>query len=166
MRMIAAKGWTIGRHLAVLESVGNAIAFAHSKGIVHRDLKPENVMVGAFGEVLVMDWGIAVDVRDDLCTVHRNSVSAPAGTPSYMAPEQAEGRGADLGPWTDTYLLGAILHEILTGSAPCCARSPTSTTPGSRLTGAPSRPWSATAGLPRCAASSWSSATFPATSRP
>ena len=118
----AAAGWTTGRHLAVLEAVGNAVAFAHSKGIVHRDLKPENVMVGEFGEVLVMDWGIAVDIRDepgaDLRTRHRSSVTAPAGTPSYMAPEQAEGRGKELGPWTDTYLLGAILCEILTGSAP------------------------------------------------
>jgi len=121
----ASANWSIGRHLAVLESVANAVAFANSKGILHRDLKPENVMVGEFGEVLVMDWGIAVDISDqpasgtgDARTRHRSSVTAPAGTPSYMAPEQAEGRGLDLGPWTDVYLLGAILCEILTGAPP------------------------------------------------
>jgi len=122
-----ASNWSIGRHLAVLESVANAVAFANSKGILHRDLKPENVMVGEFGEVLVMDWGIAVDISDPSAdgktagesrTRHRSSVTSPAGTPSYMAPEQAEGRGTELGPWTDVYLLGAILCEILTGAPP------------------------------------------------
>src|SRR6202008_3129827 len=104
------------------QAVGNAVAFAHAKHIVHRDLKPENVMVGAFGEVLVMDWGIAVDVRDtpasDARTRNKATVTAPAGTPSYMPPELAEGRGKDIGPWTDTYLLGAILHELTTGKPP------------------------------------------------
>ena len=109
-------------HLQILISVCNAVAFAHSKGIVHRDLKPENVMVGDFGEVLVMDWGLAVDVTTphdpDRQLPHRSEISGPAGTPCYMAPELAEGRGADVGPWTDIYLLGAILHEIVTGRAP------------------------------------------------
>jgi tRNA A-37 threonylcarbamoyl transferase component Bud32 len=118
----AAAGYDLDRHLAVLQSVGHAIAFAHSRGIIHRDLKPENVMVGQFGEVLVMDWGIAVDIReqagDDQRTLHKSQATMPAGTPSYMSPEQAEGRGEDLGPWTDVYLLGAILCELLTGSAP------------------------------------------------
>ena len=110
------------RHLGILQSVSNAVAFAHSKGIVHRDLKPENVMVGSFGEVLVMDWGIAVDVRDrvesDARTRHKSTIQSPSGTPAYMPPELALGRGSDIGPWTDTYLLGAILHEILTGRPP------------------------------------------------
>ncbi|MCC7011389.1 MAG: protein kinase [Planctomycetes bacterium] len=118
----AAREYDLERHLALLQAVGNAVAFAHSKGIVHRDLKPENVMVGAFGEVLVMDWGIAVDVRDvprgEVRTRHKSSVTAPSGTPCYMPPELAEGRGRDIGPWTDTYLLGAILHELLTGVPP------------------------------------------------
>jgi len=117
-----AKEVDLDRHLAILTAVGNAVAFAHSKGIVHRDLKPENVMVGEFGEVLVMDWGIAVDVRpvagSDARTRHKSTITAPSGTPSYMPPELAEGRGADLGPATDTYLLGAILHEVLTGHPP------------------------------------------------
>ena len=118
----AAAGYDLDRHLAVLHGVGNAIAFAHSRGIVHRDLKPENVMVGEFGEVLVMDWGIAVDIRDqpdaDRRAPHRSTITAPSGTPSYMAPELAEGRGRDIGPATDVYLLGAILHEILAGAPP------------------------------------------------
>ncbi|MFM2089992.1 MAG: hypothetical protein RLZZ127_481 [Planctomycetota bacterium] len=118
----AAAACDLDRHLAILQGVGNAVAFAHSRGIVHRDLKPENVMVGEFGEILVMDWGIAVDVRDtpdgDQRAQHKSTVAAPSGTPSYMAPELAEGRGRDIGPWTDVYLLGAILHEILTGRPP------------------------------------------------
>jgi len=108
-------------HLGILLSVSNAVAFAHSRGIVHRDLKPENVMVGDFGEILVMDWGLAVDVRDkptDPRTIHKSKVHSPAGSPSYMAPELAEGRGRDIGPWTDIYLLGSTLHEIVTGHAP------------------------------------------------
>ena len=117
-----AAGYDLDRHLGVLQGVGNAIAFAHSRGIVHRDLKPENVMVGEFGEVLVMDWGIAVDIRDtpdgDQRAQHKSTVTAPSGTPSYMAPELAEGRGRDIGPHTDVYLLGAILHEVLTGQPP------------------------------------------------
>ncbi len=116
------RGRDLERDLDILLAVGNAVAFAHSKGIVHRDLKPENVMVGEFGEVLVMDWGIAVDVRESppgrTRAQHRSTVRAPAGTPSYMAPELAEARGTDIGPATDVYLLGAILHELLTGHPP------------------------------------------------
>jgi len=118
----AAQGWDLQRHIEVLLDVTNAISFAHSRGIIHRDLKPENVMVGAYGETLVMDWGIAVDIRDPpperTRAPHRSQVSGPAGTPVYMSPEQAEGRGKDLGEWTDVYLLGAILHELVTGDPP------------------------------------------------
>ncbi len=117
-----ADGYDLQKHLALLLSVCNAVAFAHSKGIVHRDLKPENVMVGEFGEVLVMDWGIALDIRDhpqaDARTQHKSGATVPAGTPSYMSPEQAAGRGADIGPWSDVYLLGSILLEVVTGKPP------------------------------------------------
>jgi serine/threonine protein kinase len=110
------------RHLNILLAVGNAVAFAHSKSVLHRDLKPENVMVGDFGEVLVMDWGIAVDFADiqrpGAAAPHKSTVRGPSGTPSYMPPELAEGRGQELGPWTDVYLLGAILHEVLAGRPP------------------------------------------------
>jgi len=108
------------RQLEVLLGVSNAVAFAHSKGIVHRDLKPENIMVGEFGEVLVMDWGIAIDVSEAPTnrTLHKSQVQGPSGTPLYMAPELACGRGEDQGPPTDVFLLGAMLYELITGRPP------------------------------------------------
>ncbi|MHC4391819.1 MAG: serine/threonine-protein kinase, partial [Planctomycetota bacterium] len=108
--------------LEILHAVGNAVAFAHSRGVVHRDLKPQNIMVGAFGEVLVMDWGLALDISEtpseDSLLEHRSTVRGPAGTPAFMAPELATGHGNAIGPWTDVYLLGGILHEIITGYPP------------------------------------------------
>ncbi len=122
-------------NLRILLSVCNAVAFAHSKQIIHRDLKPENVMVGAFGEVLVMDWGLAVDVSDNPAPpghpdrrVASRGESGFGGTPSYMAPEQfafdenQHPTGAQLGPWTDVFLLGGMLYEVLTGRAPYVGR--------------------------------------------
>lgn len=122
----AAKNLTIEDHLRTLLNVCNAVAFAHSRHILHCDLKPENVMVGDYGEVFVMDWGIALDIRDKNTidpsekpiAQHSSSVTSPRGTPIYMPPELAEGDGSKIGPWTDVYLLGAILHEVLTGIAP------------------------------------------------
>jgi len=109
-------------HLRILLAVCNAIAYAHSRDVLHRDLKPANVMIGGYGEVVVMDWGIALDIseppRDPRRTRHRDFVQHVAGTPAYMAPEMAIGRGEAQGPWTDVYLLGAILHEILTDRPP------------------------------------------------
>ena len=115
------------RHLEILRAVSNAVAFAHSKGILHRDLKPDNVMVGDFGEVLLMDWGLAcrfgeLEPKSSATAStrgrHASSVTHIEGTPSYLAPEMATGEGDLFGPWTDVYLLGAILHEILAGRAP------------------------------------------------
>ncbi|QDG52830.1 serine/threonine protein kinase [Persicimonas caeni] len=107
-------------HIDILAQVCNAVHYAHSKGIIHRDLKPENVMIGEFGEVYVLDWGIAVrldeDPRGRLPSVAE--VTSPAGTPAYMAPEMVTGDGRQLSKRTDVYLLGAILHEILTGHPP------------------------------------------------
>ncbi|MDF1666501.1 MAG: protein kinase, partial [Planctomycetota bacterium] len=122
----AAKDLTIEDHLRTLLNVCNAVAFAHSRNIVHCDLKPENVMIGDYGEVFVMDWGIALDIRDPSTldasnkplAQHSSTVTSPRGTPIYMPPELAEGDGEKIGPWTDVYLLGAILHEVLTGLAP------------------------------------------------
>ncbi len=109
-------------HLEVLLQVCNAVAFAHSRSIVHNDLKPTNVMIGPFGEVMVLDWGIALDISaepDPASTIrHRASITSPCGTPPYMPPELAMGHGSAIGPWTDVYLLGGILHEILTGRPP------------------------------------------------
>ncbi len=112
------------RHLGILEAVCNAVAFAHSRGILHCDLKPANVMLGSFGEVLIMDWGLAVSIEPDEHLRLARDVHAPCGTPLYMAPELANGDGAALGPWTDVYLLGGILCELLTGQPPHSAQGP------------------------------------------
>jgi len=120
----------LAMHVRVLAQVAQAVAFAHSRGIVHRDLKPSQVMVGQYGEVQLMDWGLSLvfDERGarrhlphllDLPDVPTlaNSLN-PAGTPAYMAPEQLDRTCARIGPHTDVFLLGAILYLILTGYAP------------------------------------------------
>ncbi len=100
-------------HLGILAQLCNAIAFAHSRGIVHRDMKPDNVMIGEFGEVYLIDWGVAVETG----ARSRDEAGRPlvVGTPCYMAPEMA--RGGPIDGQTDVYLLGATLHELLTGHA-------------------------------------------------
>ncbi|MFW5966977.1 MAG: protein kinase domain-containing protein [Persicimonas sp.] len=107
-------------HIEILMQVCNAIHFAHSKGIIHRDLKPENVMIGEFGEVYVLDWGVAVSLERDpdgrLPSVE--TVDSPVGTPAYMAPEMVAAEADKLSPRTDVYLLGAMLHQVLTGHPP------------------------------------------------
>jgi hypothetical protein len=105
-------------NLEVLMRVADAVAFAHSKGVIHRDLKPENVMLGEFGEVLVMDWGLAASIREGGKAESLRGKSITAGTPAYMPPEMARGEGDAIGPHSDQYLLGAILYEIITGRAP------------------------------------------------
>jgi serine/threonine-protein kinase len=108
-------------HLRVLLQVCNAVAFAHSRGILHRDLKPENVMIGAFGEVYLVDWGIAVATDDSpVARIPRASDQAgPAGTPAYLAPEQLRDPGSPpLSERTDVWLLGAVLYEVLHGHPP------------------------------------------------
>ncbi len=106
--------------LEILIQVCNAVDFAHSRGIVHRDLKPDNVMIGHFGEVFVVDWGVAVSLREqDASRFPLLSDSRHiAGTPAYMAPELVVADPRFVDERTDVYLLGGILHEILTGSAP------------------------------------------------
>jgi serine/threonine-protein kinase len=105
-------------NLRVLSQVANALHFAHSRGIVHRDLKPENVMIGSFGEVYLLDWGIAVSTRDDPSgrfLLAKDSTEL-AGTPNYMAPEMLGGEAAT--ERTDVYLLGSTLFEIACGRPP------------------------------------------------
>ena len=106
-------------NLRILIQVCNAVSLAHAKGVLHRDLKPENVMIGSFGEVYLVDWGIAVSLVPD--PLGRLPLAADqkeiAGTPCYMAPEMLGAVGT-LSERTDVYLLGAILHEILTGLPP------------------------------------------------
>jgi eukaryotic-like serine/threonine-protein kinase len=111
--------------------VCNAIAFAHSKGVLHRDLKPENVMLGKYGETLIVDWGLAKPIGKSESTPTPSDVSliqpqsgsgftptqmgSTIGTPAYMSPEQAAGRLDQLGPASDIYSLGAALYTLLTG---------------------------------------------------
>jgi serine/threonine protein kinase/WD40 repeat protein len=120
----------LGRFLDVCE----AIEYAHSRGVLHRDLKPGNVMLGPFGETLVVDWGLAVptgraaaaaaSAEGPLVVTSASGCqveTAPGsvvGTPAYMSPEQAAGRLDELGPATDVYSLGATLYQILTGKTP------------------------------------------------
>ncbi len=106
-------------HLQVFMQVSNAIAFAHARGILHLDLKPANVMIGEFGEVYVLDWGLAVRVREDgpEWLSLASEIRGVSGTPGYMAPELASADGPSIGEHTDVYLLGAILHEIITRRA-------------------------------------------------
>jgi len=101
-------------HIRVLISVCNAIGFAHSHNIIHRDIKPDNVMIGEFGEVLVLDWGIASPLKgtNPPSTRPRGIL----GTPAYMAPEMVAVRPHTV--QTDIYLLGATLYEILSGDPP------------------------------------------------
>jgi len=111
-----ARTWNMG----VLMQVCNAVHFAHSRGVVHRDLKPENVMIGGFGEVYLMDWGLAVCMDDDgsgRFPLARDATEL-AGTPHYMAPEMLGGSVSQISPRTDVYLLGAVLYEIVAGVAP------------------------------------------------
>jgi hypothetical protein len=107
-------------NLRTFSSVCNAVHFAHSRGILHRDLKPENVMIGEFGEVYVLDWGIAVSLKDDPSGRLPSASQATdvAGTPHYMAPEMLLGDPQKLSPRTDVYLLGAMLFEIFSGKPP------------------------------------------------
>lgn len=130
----ALRDYTLDRLLLIFRKVCDAMAFAHSKGVLHRDLKPENIMVGEFGEVLVMDWGLA-KMRNEECGMRnaeegaqdhssftdplpgsaaRTLDGAVMGTPQYMSPEQAMGQVNDLDERSDIFSLGGILYAILT----------------------------------------------------
>ncbi len=109
---------SLAENLRILMSVADAIAFAHSRGVIHRDLKPENVMLGDFGEVLVMDWGIALSTNMFVKSDKIGQSTSMGGTPAYMAPEMATGPLTAIGQASDVYLLGAILFEIITGRTP------------------------------------------------
>jgi len=106
-------------NLQILLRVTDAVRYAHAQGIVHLDLKPSNVMVGAFGEVYVVDWGIAMGLGDAAPRLPRATDNLDIlGTPAYLAPEMLAQDGSDLSERTDVYLLGGLLHHILTGAPP------------------------------------------------
>ena len=129
----------LAHFLGIFAQVCQTLAYAHSKGVIHRDLKPANVMVGAFGEVQVMDWGLAKVLRPagatpapfstasvdsairtvrSTATVTDSHLGQALGTPAYMAPEQARGEVDRLDERADVFGLGAMLCEILTGRPP------------------------------------------------
>jgi WD40 repeat protein/serine/threonine protein kinase/endogenous inhibitor of DNA gyrase (YacG/DUF329 family) len=105
-------------NLEILMKVADAVAFAHARGIIHRDLKPENIMLGEFGEVLVMDWGLAMATPDFRKSSTITQTHSMGGTPAYMAPEMAGGSIETVTMLSDVYLLGAMLYEVLTGQPP------------------------------------------------
>ena len=106
---------SVSQNLDVLLRVANGIHYAHSQGLIHRDIKPENVMLGSFGEVLLADWGLAVELEKLTKASEKQSIG---GTPAYMAPELASGVQSQVGKHSDIYLLGATLYQILTGYPP------------------------------------------------
>jgi serine/threonine-protein kinase len=112
--------------LGLFLKICDAVAFAHSRGVVHRDLKPENIMVGPFGEVLVLDWGIAKWIRAPeparFAAASGTRHGDVLGTPEYMPPEQSEGRASDVDERSDVYALGAILRYLLANDQEMPAR--------------------------------------------
>lgn len=133
--MKRVRGRTLREHLAdvpalaerlrVFERICEPVAFAHARGFIHRDLKPENIMVGAFGEVMVMDWGVAMRRTGPAASppgpAPEPAATGPgtiAGTRGFMAPEQALGRAGEIDERADVYGLGALLFFVLTGESP------------------------------------------------
>jgi eukaryotic-like serine/threonine-protein kinase len=110
----------LSQGLEVFIKVCDAVAYAHHRGVVHRDLKPDNIMIADFGQVYVMDWGLARLTKSRAFSRERSQMEArgPVGTPSYMSPEQALGDPAHMDERSDIFGLGAILYEILTGKSP------------------------------------------------
>ena len=107
----------LGERLRIFERICEAVAFAHARRILHRDLKPDNVMIGAFGEVMVMDWGVAKSLAAEEA-VPREEAGTVIGTRGFMAPEQAQGQVHNLDERSDVYGLGAILFALLTKREP------------------------------------------------
>jgi eukaryotic-like serine/threonine-protein kinase len=125
-----AEATTLAQRLALLPrvlAVADAMAYAHSKRVIHRDLKPANILIGAFGETIVIDWGLAKDLAVDdedaldagpyrSVATDQTAVGAMMGTPAFMSPEQAAAGSVD--ERADVYALGAILYHVISGAAP------------------------------------------------
>jgi serine/threonine protein kinase len=116
----------LAERFRIIQRLCEAVAFAHAHGVIHRDLKPQNVMVGPFGEVLVMDWGVAKvsDTVDSLGTAGIDTDATPTtghgvvlGTPGYMAPEQASGEPGLVDARADVYAIGAIIRDLVSSPA-------------------------------------------------
>lgn len=145
MKLIRGQGWNelirkdfgtmpvgafLKKHLRILLGVCDAVRFAHSRGVVHRDLKPAQVVIGDFGEVQLMDWGLAIIFDTAAARLHIPHVMEsgaiptiangpnPAGTPAFMAPEQLDRNTLRICAATDVFLLGGILYQLLTGAGP------------------------------------------------
>lgn len=106
----------LNRLLAILTQVGDALAYAHVRGVIHRDIKPENIIVGTFGEVTLIDWGVAKvwGMSDD---GEANTIDSRGGTPLYMSPEQVSGSRL-VDERTDVYSLGVVMYEMLAQKEP------------------------------------------------
>lgn len=120
----ARERFNLERMLGLLIQVCNALAFAHAHGVVHRDVKPENIIIGSFGEVMLIDWGVAKVWNEESTEseLQRHEVLTDVnqrpGTPLYMAPEQVRGGGDDIDGRTDIYSVGVVLYEALTLKEP------------------------------------------------
>jgi serine/threonine protein kinase len=117
---VRAENPALGDLLRTFYRVCETVAYAHANGILHRDIKPHNIMLGPFGEALLMDWGVATLLGGAMGIA---GTEAGVGTRGYMAPEQAAGKGAQVDERTDVYALGAVLCFLLEGRAPAALRS-------------------------------------------
>ncbi len=123
-RRLNGTPWPARAAAGLIEPLARAVHVAHKLNIVHRDLKPDNILLAADGTPKVADFGLAKLLDRD---GHQTGTGSVLGTPSYMAPEQAQGRRRDIGPATDVYALGAVLYELLTGRPPFRAETPMDT---------------------------------------
>ena len=128
----AAQGASLNDRLRKFQAVCDAVAFAHAHGVIHRDLKPQNIMIGSFGEVLVLDWGVAKTKPDFQQSIKKDPSQSASnqtldgtviGTRDYMSPEQARGEIDQLDERTDVYSLGAVLQFLLADKATKTAKA-------------------------------------------